>query len=344
MTLDTGSSGAPGEASGEAVRLAAAILRRGGIVAFPTETDYGLGATALAARAVARLFEATGRPRFDPLIVHIAEPAQLELLAERIPDAARRLAERFWPGPLTLVLPKLATVPDIVTSGLDTVGVRVPDHPLARALIREAGTPVAAPSANLFGQTSPVTAEHVRGQLGDRVDAVLDGGPCRVGIESTIVSFGEGERPRVLRLGGVAVEDLEAVIGPVDIGRPTSSPGAEERPLAPGDLPRHYAPARTPLVLAERNAPAPAGKRVGLLSLKGRGDTGGFAQVEVLSSLGDLREAAAALYAALRRLDASGLDLIVAELAPEEGLGRAINDRLRRAAGSPLEAEVGPVP
>lgn len=302
---------------------AAALIRAGKTVAFPTETVYGLGADAFNALAVARIFEIKGRPSFDPLIVHLADIGHFERVASSVPPLARKLAEKFWPGPLTLVLPKTAAVPDIVTSGLNTVGVRVPDHALARALIEAAGTPVAAPSANLFGRISPTTAQHVRDQLGASVDLILDGGPCRVGVESTIVSFAE-TRPIVLRLGGVTVEDIEAAIGRVDVFA-----GSSERPEAPGNLPLHYAP-RTPLTLVGADTPA-AGEKVGYLAFQ-------FAPkekcgaVEILSARGDLKEAAANLYGAMRRLDALELDAIWAESAPESGLGRAINDRLRRAA------------
>ena len=224
--------------------LSAAIerIRSGGVVAIPTETVYGLAADAFNPLAVARIFEIKKRPFFDPLIVHIADAAHIHRVATNIPGAAQKLMNEFWPGPLTLVLPKTTTVPDIVTSGLPTVAVRVPDHILARHLIKEAGTPLAAPSANLFGRVSPTTAQHVREQLGDSVDLILDGGPCRVGLESTIVSF-DGPRPCVLRLGGLTVEEIERVAGPVNVQ--TIDP---EKPQAPGNLPQHYAP-RTPLYL-----------------------------------------------------------------------------------------------
>jgi L-threonylcarbamoyladenylate synthase len=229
---------------------------------------------------------------------------------------------------LTLVLPKTARLPDLVTAGLPTVAIRIPNHALALALLEELGSPIAAPSANPFGMVSPTTAEHVRDQLGERVDVVLDGGPCAVGVESTIVSFC-GEQPTLLRPGGIAAEDLEAVIGSVACPAPH-----EPVPLAPGRLPRHYAP-RTPLRLTADGEPAAAGKRVGLLSLQAPLRTDGFAAVEVLSPTGDLREAAANLFAALRRLDRLGLDLILARPVPDRGLGRAILDRLRKASAIP---------
>jgi L-threonylcarbamoyladenylate synthase len=307
---------------------AAGILRRGGVVAFPTETVYGLGAAAFDERAVARVFEVKGRPRFDPLIVHVSGPEQLPLLSVEVSAAAQALIERFWPGPLTLVLPKTPAVPDLVTAGLPTVAVRMPRHPVALELIERAGAPVAAPSANPFGQTSPTTAQHVRDQLAGKVDLVLDGGPCSVGVESTIVSF-VSDAPVLLRPGGLSVEDIEEVIGPL---------GKAPQPAicsvsAPGMLPRHYAP-RTPLKVmdnGEVRRPDLA-RRAGLLAFQTAAYPTAFAAVEVLSPEGDLREAAANLFGAMRRLDARGLDCIMAEPVPDCGLGRAINDRLRRSA------------
>jgi L-threonylcarbamoyladenylate synthase len=315
----------PGEGVSEAVREAAAVIRNGGVVAFPTETVYGLGADAMNARAVERVFAIKGRPRFNPLIVHAADHAQARDLVAHFPKPASELAARFWPGPLTLVLPKRGPVPSIVTAGLPTVAVRVPDHPLALALIRLAGTPIAAPSANPHGTTSPTCAQHVRDGLGAQVKVVLDGGPCPVGIESTVVSFTGGEA-RLLRPGGVPVEEIEAVVGRLSHER---VPGLA--PASPGLLPRHYAP-RTPLrLLSEVPEDAPRG-RVGLLAFRTPADRRRFAAVEVLSPNGDLREAAANLFAAIWRLDALGLDCILAEDVPRDGLGRAIWDRLRRAS------------
>lgn len=303
------------------------MLNRGGLVAFPTETVYGLGALARDGRAVAGLFAVKARPSFDPVIVHIASASALADLASEVPPLARVLAERFWPGPLTLVLPKRAEVPDIVTAGLPTVGVRVPRHPVALALLEAAGQPVAAPSANPFGSISPTTAQHVLDGLGDRIDLILDGGPCEVGVESTVLSLA-GARPRLLRPGGITREELETIAGPVDLGEPAP------RPEAPGQLASHYA-TRTAIRLAAPGETAPPpGLRAGLLRLAAVTPGDGYAAVETLSAAGDLREAAANLFAALRRLDALGLELIVAESLPEAGLGAAIMDRLRRAATS----------
>ncbi len=301
------------------------VIREGGVAAFPTETVYGLGADALDAEAVARVFEIKQRPRFDPLIVHVAELGQAKELVEEMPDDACRLADRFWPGPLTLVLPKKGIVPDIVTAGLPTVAVRMPDHPLALMLIRGAGTPIAAPSANRFGRISPTTAEDVQTELGEEVDIIVDGGPCPVGVESTVLSF--CENPSVLlRPGGLPLEEIEQAIGPVRL-----SPDGMQRPLAPGQLSRHYAP-RTPLVLGFSHEWELRGRHVGLLAFRQpqRPDT--YAAIEVLSASGDLREAATNLFGAMRRLDSMGLDFILAEPVPQVGLGHAVMDRLRKAS------------
>lgn len=300
----------------------------------PTETVYGLAANALNVNAVARVFEAKGRPHFDPLIVHVAEMSWVERLTTDFPFLARQLAQRFWPGPLTLILPKQSLVPDLVTSGFPTVAIRIPDHPMAQALLRAVDLPIAAPSANPFGRISPTTAAHVREQLGDRIDFILDGGPCRVGVESTVLQILPGE-VRLLRPGGITVEEIESVIGPVV--QPALAPlPAGQAMVAPGMLTQHYAPrTRLLLVPAADRAPLdtiPATTPIGLLAFRPWTDTTRFQHVEVLSKSGDLREAAANFFAALRTLDAAGLDLIVAELFPEHGLGRALNDRLRRAA------------
>jgi L-threonylcarbamoyladenylate synthase len=309
----------------EAIRQAAEIIRQGGIVAFPTETVYGLGADAYNPLAVARVFEVKRRPFFDPLIVHIASPEHLKKLVKDIPSSARKLTEKLWPGPLTVVLFKEEHIPDIVTAGLPTVALRMPSHPMALSLIKESKCPIAAPSANPFGYLSPTTAEHVRGQLADQVDLILDGGPCPVGVESTIVSFSEN-KPRLLRPGGVSLEEIESIIGKVEI-----SP-IQDRPVAPGMLPRHYAP-RTPIVLDwdEKHLDSYKGKKIGFLAFREPENFLQFQHIEVLSKNGDFREAAANLFSAIRRLDALELDLILAEAVPETGLGRAIMDRLRRA-------------
>ena len=313
----------------DAVAAAAAVLRAGGLVAFGTETVYGLGANALDVDAVARVFAAKGRPRFDPLIVHLADAADLPAVAAEMPDAARRLTDRFWPGPLTVVLPKTGAVPDLVTAGLPGVAVRVPASARARELIRRAGVPVAAPSANPFGGISPTTAAHVAEGLGDAVDVILDCGPCAVGVESTVVGF-DGGAPTVLRPGGVGAEAIANVLGgPAAVRGGSADPGRPQ--TSPGSLSRHYAP-RTPLSLVDdpRGVPDPAA--CGLLTFAPHAAAGRFAAAEALSAAGDDREAAANLYAALRRLDALGLPRLAATRCPPAGLGAAINDRLERAA------------
>ncbi|MCM2267573.1 MAG: L-threonylcarbamoyladenylate synthase [Elusimicrobiales bacterium] len=310
--------------SAVSIKTAAARLRAGGVVAFPTETVYGLGADGLNPRACARIFEIKGRPRFDPLILHECSAARARRLFSRVPAAAARLMKAFWPGPLTLVLPKAAAVPAIVTSGLKTVAVRVPAHPTALALIKAAGRPIAAPSANSFGRLSPTTAAHVRKQLGAGPDLILDGGKTRIGVESTIITFAGG-RPVLLRPGGLPLEEIEKIAGPVgSAGKPKG------RPPAPGCLKKHYAPAAKLRIVA-RGAKVKDGPRTACLAFSEK-PKGKFAATAVLSPAGDLREAAANLFGALHRLENSGAKVIYAQRVPAHGLGRAIMDRLRRAA------------
>jgi L-threonylcarbamoyladenylate synthase len=263
------------------------------------------------------------------MIVHVAIPHYVKKLAKEITPHAKKLIERFWPGPLTVVLLKKEDIPDIVTAGLSTAAIRMPNHPMALSLIKESKCPIAAPSANPFGYLSPTTADHVQEQLGDQVDLILDGGPCSVGVESTILSFLE-EKQSLLRPGGISLEEIESIIGKVEV-----HPVGEERPRAPGMLPRHYAP-RTPILLDwnEKDLDHYQGKNIGLLAFQEAKNHLKFHHVEVLSKKGDLREAAANLFAAIRRLDALDLDLIFSETFPEIGLGRAIVDRLRRASHS----------
>jgi L-threonylcarbamoyladenylate synthase len=308
------------------LRRAAQTIKSGGIVAFPTETVYGLGADAFNARAVARIFEVKQRPAFDPLIVHIHEKSQLQQIAEEIPQSAVMLIERLWPGPLTIVVRKKKCVPDIVTAGLPNVGIRMPGNSDALALIKEAGVPIAAPSANKFGYVSPTCAEHVREQLEDSIDMVLDGGSCNVGVESTIVSFAHG-KPLLLRSGGLPVEEIETVIGPLCYPERDTMENA-----SPGRALRHYAPL-TPVVIGYSSGPS-TGLRKGLLAFSGKSleNTHDYCSVEVLSENGDLSEAACNLFAALRRLDKLKLDVIETASVPSHGLGLAINDRLKRAA------------
>lgn len=302
------------------VRRAAAALRAGDPVALPTETVYGLAADALNARACARIFEAKERPLFDPLIVHLPGLEWLERVAVA-GETAIRLAQMFWPGPLTMVLPRRDLVPDIVTAGQDTVAVRMSAHPVFRQIALTAGTPLAAPSANRFGRISPTTAAHVLDELGGRIGIIVDGGPCAHGIESTIVLAG-GESLEILRRGPITEGELAAVA-------PVSAPRSAG-PATPGSLKSHYAPA-TPLdLVADLSGLDRA--NVGLLAGRPVADPAGFAAIEVLSDDGDPRAVAANLYAGMRRLDALGLNRIVALALPEEGLGAAVMERLRKAA------------
>jgi L-threonylcarbamoyladenylate synthase len=314
---------------GTDVDRAARLLRNGKLVAFATETVYGLGANALNVAAVARLFAVKNRPHFDPLIVHIADRAWLPRLVTEWPETAERLSQAFWPGPLTLVLPKSDLVPDLVTSGLPSVAVRMPNHPLAYELLNKADVPVAGPSANLFGELSPTRAEHVAERLGGQIDYILDGGPCSIGLESTVLLL-QGRRTTLLRPGGVSLEAIEEVIGPVLLPACSSAHPAEAAP-SPGMLPQHYAP-RTPLTIVEDLSCVDSPERAGLLTLTATPAASRFAAVEVLSPSGDLTVAAANFFAALRRLDAAGVDRIIATRFPNHGLGRALNDRLMRAA------------
>ena len=313
------------------LQSAAELLRTGHLVAFPTETVYGLGADATNPVAVARIFEAKQRPTFDPLIVHVAELSQVEHVVSHFPKAARALAGEFWPGPLTLVLPKRDVIPDLVTAGLPGVGIRIPRHPVAIELLRAASCPVAAPSANPFGGISPTTAGHVADGLGQKVDFILDGGPCAVGLESTVLSLMH-DRPLLLRHGGCPVEEIERVIGAVEIARSDEALDDAAQP-APGMLSRHYAPG-TRLVIVGHNQPASpiTGLRCGLLTAANQPFSGRFSRIETLCDEGNLQTCAAKFFAAMRTLDASDLDVIIAHEFPAHGLGVALNDRLRRAA------------
>lgn len=321
----------------ERLAEAAERIRGGRLVAFATETVYGLGANALNPAAVAEIFELKGRPLFDPLIVHVSSVEQAQSLCAKWPKTAEKLAAKFWPGPLTLVLPRRDVVPDLVTAGLPNVALRWPAHPLAQELIRLADRPIAAPSANRFASISPTSAADVAAELTDDDLWILDGGPCQHGLESTVVSL-VNEQPIVLRLGSLSVEELEAELGPLSIANRSVKESELQSGLAsPGHLSRHYSP-RTRLRLIEPPAGPPHHddhERVGLLCF-GNAEPlisgAKFAAVENLSVQSDLREAATRLYAALRSLDQANLDSIIAFPLPQQGLGRAINDRLRRAA------------
>jgi len=314
---------------GTDIARAAAVLTAGGLVAFPTETVYGLGADASRDDAVARVYAVKGRPRAHPLIVHLAPEAVLDDWAIDVPDVARRLAKALWPGPLTMILKKSARVASAVTGGSDTVGLRVPSHPMARALLRAFGGGIAAPSANRFGAVSPTTADHVEADLGDDVDYILDGGACEVGVESTIVDLSRGGAV-LLRPGGAPREVIEAITGPLA--------GADrDAPAAPGTLASHYAPRAKVIAVSLHDVPATVAAASGKLAVIAPASA--FAAWPTLPAMAhplpdDVAGMARDLYAALRDLDAAGVDLIVAALPPEAGLGEAVADRLRRAAGS----------
>lgn len=309
---------------GKDIAKAKRLLQRGEVVAIPTETVYGLAGNALNIDAVTKIFEVKNRPSFDPLIVHVPDLQAVMHYADSLPLKALALANHFWPGPLTLLFRKKEIIPDLVTSGLDTVGIRCPDHELTRTLLEQLGFPLAAPSANPFGYVSPTRPEHVNEQLGDKIAYILDGGVCNVGIESTIVGF-INEKPTVFRLGGLGIEELERVVGSVDIMLNASS-----NPQAPGQLKSHYAPNKHMRIgnVHDLLQHVPL-KRTAVLSFQ----KNYAAEYQfILSHTGNLNEAAKNLFAALRELDKLDIDTIIAEFLPDEGLGRAINDRLRRAA------------
>lgn len=310
---------------GKDIAKARALLERGLHVAIPTETVYGIAANALDDDAVLKIFEVKNRPHFDPLIVHASDRDRLSEYVLSFPDWATTLTDKFWPGPLTLVLPKRSIIPDLVTSGLDTVAVRVPLNPLTHELLTQLEFPLAAPSANPFGYVSPTTPQHVMDQLGGKISYILDGGECAVGLESTIVAEQNG-RIHILRLGGTSVEEIESVIGPVMVMSGTSEAGH-----SPGSMKNHYA-TRTPLVLGPIDLRDYNPSTTGILSFQKRYPEIPIEHQVVLSSSGDLRTASKYLFAAMRHLDSLNLKVILAEEFPETGLGRAMNDRLRRAA------------
>lgn len=313
---------------GKQVDRAVALLTAGELVAIPTETVYGLAANALNPSAVFNIFKVKERPSFDPLIVHIPKVDVLDLYAHSVPLRAYDLAMAFWPGPLTLILPRKSVIPDLVCSGLDTVGLRQPSHLLTLELLNQLEFPLAAPSANPFGYISPTTAQHVYDQLHDKLPYILDGGPCSVGVESTIVGF-EGEDIFIYRLGGLTLEEIRKVAPQCRLKLNTSS-----NPVAPGMLKSHYAP-QHPFYIGDISQLLKqfSGKRLGVLSFKSNFSDAQFVEVnEVLSKEGSLDEAAVRLFSAMRVLDASSVEVIIGEWVPDEGMGRAINDRLQRAA------------
>ncbi|MGE0868949.1 MAG: L-threonylcarbamoyladenylate synthase [Kofleriaceae bacterium] len=312
---------------------AISILRRGGLVAFPTETVYGLGADASSDSAVARVFAVKRRPRSHPLIVHLAPDARLDDWAVDIPDVARQLVRAAWPGPLTVILRRSANVSAVTTGGADTVGLRVPSHPLAQALLRGFRGGIAAPSANRFGKVSATTADHVVADLGDDVDYVLDGGPCTVGVESTIVDLSRG-RAVLLRPGGLARDAIEAITGPL-------AAADDDAPAAPGTLPSHYAPRALVVAVDVSSVPAAVAAAQGRIAVLAPASA--CASWPQLASIvyelpDDVDGMARELYGALRDLDAAGVDVVIAALPPAAGLGEAVGDRLVRAA-SPRRSE-----
>ncbi|MFY0605980.1 MAG: threonylcarbamoyl-AMP synthase [Cyclobacteriaceae bacterium] len=316
--------------TGKDLIKAKSLLEEGQLVAIPTETVYGLAGNALNESAILEIFRVKNRPKFDPLIAHTDSLDKVKNLVTQIPDELLELGKTFWPGPLTLLLEKKAHVPDLLTSGLPYVAVRIPNHPLTSELLSSLEFPLASPSANPFGYISPTTAGHVQDQLGDLIPYILDGGACTIGLESTILGFDQNHKPVIHRLGGMRIEQIESVIGPVKLNINVSS-----NPSAPGMLKSHYAP-RTPLVrgnveeLIEKNI----NKNFGVISFSKRYAGLGIDRQIILSERGDMDEAANRLFGALRQMDNLGLDIIFAEIFPELGLGAAINDRLKRAASN----------
>ena len=310
--------------TGSDIEKARSLLVAGDLVAVPTETVYGLAGNALNPSAIAKIFEVKGRPRFDPLIVHVPNLIAARRYAVEIPAQAERLAAEYWPGPLTLLLKKRSVINDLVTSGLDTVGLRCPDHPLTQKLLDSLPFPLAAPSANPFGYVSPTRPEHVEEQLGKKISYILDGGPSIVGVESTIVGF-ENNAPVIFRLGGITQEQIESVIGSVSVNTMSMS-----NPKSPGQLQSHYAPGKKVIIGDIRE-----------LIKKYRSENFGILSFQqdysqrfqyILSPSGEIIEAAQNLFSALRTLDKMAIEIILAEFVPDIGLGKAVNDRLRRAS------------
>ncbi|MCL4152038.1 UNVERIFIED_CONTAM: hypothetical protein GTU68_043505, partial [Idotea baltica] len=312
---------------GTDVSLAASLLKKGKLVAIPTETVYGLAGNAFNKDAIIAIFEAKNRPRFNPLIIHTHSLEKVKEYVKELPEAALKLAEAHWPGPLTLLLSKHDRISDLVTAGSPRVAIRIPNHPLTLSVLEQCDFPVAAPSANPFGYISPTTSDHVFQQLGSKIPYILNGGPCQVGIESTIIGF-EEDRPRIYRLGGMALNEIEEMIGKILTDVKTN----EDLPQTSGRLKSHYAPG-TPLILGkiEELLEKTNSKRVGVLAFQQTYSSSKIAKQIVLSPNGNINEAAKNLFAAMRNLDEKRLEIIFAELLPETGLGNAINDRLKRA-------------
>lgn len=317
--------------TGQNIEKCVDILRNNGLVAIPTETVYGLAANGFNQTAVAKIFEAKNRPFFDPLILHISNENMLNELVINVPSKATQLMEKFWPGPLTFVLPKSHKVPDLVTSGHPTVAVRMPNHSLTLSLLDQLDFPLAAPSANPFGYVSPTKAQHVFDQLGSKIPYILDGGPCDVGLESTIISFENESKPSILRLGGISQEKIEEIIGEVDCKVNQNS-----NPQAPGQLDQHYSPFCKLLRLNNLELINSGIPKILFFSPDSEAtyfenNPQFFHESMYLSENHDLLEAAASLFATLREFDEKNYDEVYIEMAPDHGIGRAINDRLTRA-------------
>ena len=309
---------------GTEIEKARDLLLQNEVVAIPTETVYGLAGNALSEKAVSKIFEAKNRPHFDPLIVHVSEISEVSKYVEEVPQMAYDLMGRFWPGALTILLPKKSCIPDLTTSGLSEVGIRIPNHPLTLDLLNSLSFPLAAPSANPFGYISPTSAEHVNDQLGSKIPYILDGGNCSVGIESTVLRVQNNEI-EILRLGGISVEDLQHFTSNIHIQQHSSS-----SPAAPGMLTSHYAPRKPVYVGNIRELMHDfVSQKIGVLSFK---EDYKIEAQRILSKNGSFTEAAANLFAFLRELDQLDIDVILAEFLPNENLGRAINDKLKRAS------------
>lgn len=313
---------------GTNIEMAVALLKSGKLIGMPTETVYGLAGNALNPEAVAAIFSTKNRPSFDPLIVHTYSLNEVNKYVSNLPEKAIILAERLWPGPLTLLLKKNPIIPDLVTSGMDTVAIRIPNKKITLELLQQLDFPLVAPSANPFGYVSPTTAKHVNDQLGEKIDYILDGGPCEVGIESTIIGF-EEEMPVIHRMGGISKEKIESLIGKVDL-----QPHSSSNPKAPGMLKSHYSPGKAVILgdVVQLKKEIGQTDRLGAITFSKVIDGIDEEKQIQLSKKEDLNEAAQNLFSALRKLDNKEIDIIIAELVPDHGLGRAINDRLKRAA------------
>jgi L-threonylcarbamoyladenylate synthase len=303
------------------------LLNKEDVVAIPTETVYGLAGNIYSEKAIRKIFEVKQRPLFNPLIVHIPSIDHLEKIVREFPVKAQKLAEAFWPGSLTLILPKRLNIPEIVTGGKDTVGVRIPNHPVTLSLLKQLSFPLAAPSANPYNRISPTSSDHVKAYFENTLSMVLEGGECKNGIESTIIGF-ENNEAILYRLGGISVEDIEKIIGKIQIRNKSDT-----TPNAPGMLAKHYAPKTKMFLLddLDKFIENNKSKKIGILKFKENLNTASVEHIEILSKSGDLKEAASKLYSTLHKLDSLNLDLIVAERFPDVGLGKSINDRLERA-------------